>query len=294
MNPEDHKYDNISEIIKHEMTGLMEISDREFKIIRELVYNNFGINLTEQKKSLVVGRLQKLLKQLKFESFEQYCDYLHKTPAALSELVNRISTNHTFFFREKEHFEFFITTVLPQIKERHLAAGDRDIRLWCAASATGEEPYSIMMLIMQAFGMEYTSWDVGLLATDISEKALNTAIRGVYPTERISLVPPELKRKYLINVGTDKWEVSAKLKQEVLYRRFNLMNKQLPFKKKMDTIFCRNVMIYFDKQTREALVERLYDITVPGGYLFIGHSETLGRESTKWKYVMPAVYRKEF
>ena len=109
-----------------------------------------------------------------------------------------------------------------------------------------------MMLIMQAFGMEYKSWDVGLLATDISEKALATALRGVYPTERISLVPPELKRKYLNQCGDDSWEVAASLKKEIVYRRFNLMNKKLPFKKRMDSIFCRNVMIYFDKQTRDA------------------------------------------
>ena len=285
---------NISEVIRKEMTGLMQISDAEFNTIRKLVYTHFGINLTEQKKSLVVGRLQKLLKQLQFSSFEEYCDYLNKTPEALSELVNRISTNHTFFFREKEHFDFFIKSVLPDIKKQHQDTGNKDIRLWCAAAATGEEPYTIMMLIMQAFGMEYKSWDIGLLATDISEKALTTAIRGVYPTERIALVPPELKNKYLKQCGTDSWEVSPNLKKEIVYRRFNLMNKKLPFKKKMDTIFCRNVMIYFDKQTRDALVERLYDITAPGGYLFIGHSETLGRETSRWKYIMPAVYRKDF
>ena len=284
---------NLSDIIKNEMSALMQITDKEFNTIRSLVYSNFGINLTEQKKSLVVGRLQKLLKQMNFTSFQQYCDYLQKTPSALSELVNRISTNHTFFFREKEHFDFFIETVLPDIKTRHLKKGDKDIRLWCAAAATGEEPYTLMMLIIQAFNMDYRAWDVGLLATDISEKALNTAVKGVYPTERISLVPPALKKKFLRPHGEDMWEVSEELKKEIVYRRFNLMNKQLPFKKKMDTIFCRNVMIYFDKQTREALVDRLYDITVPGGYLFIGHSETLGRETSRWKYVMPAVYRKE-
>ncbi len=284
---------NINDIIKKEMSALMEITDKEFNTIRSLVYSNFGINLTEQKKSLVVGRLQKLLKQMNFTSFQQYCDYLQKTPSALSELVNRISTNHTFFFREKEHFDFFIESVLPDIKANHIKKGDKDIRLWCAAAATGEEPYTIMMLIMQAFNMDYKSWDVGLLATDISEKALNTAVKGIYPTERISLVPQALKNKYLRSCGEDLWEVTPELKKEIVYRRFNLMNKQLPFKKKMDTIFCRNVMIYFDKQTREALVDRLYDITVPGGYLFIGHSETLGRETSRWKYVMPAVYRKE-
>ena len=291
MNPQQPN--NLNDIIKNEMSALMQITDKEFSTIRSLVYSNFGINLTEQKKSLVVGRLQKLLKQLNFTSFQQYCDYLQKTPSALSELVNRISTNHTFFFREKEHFDFFIESVLPDIKARHLKNGDKDIRLWCAAAATGEEPYTLMMLIIQAFNMDYRAWDVGLLATDISEKALNTAVKGVYPTERVSLVPPALKKKFLRSHGEDMWEVSEELKREIVYRRFNLMNKQLPFKKKMDTIFCRNVMIYFDKQTREALVDRLYDITVPGGYLFIGHSETLGRETSRWKYVMPAVYRKE-
>ena len=284
---------NLNEFISNEMSSLMEISDAEFKTIRKLVYNNFGINLTEQKRSLVVGRLQKLLKQLKMSSFHDYCEYIKKNPSALSELVNRISTNHTFFFRESEHFDFFIKEVLPEIKKRHLVNNDRDIRLWCAAASSGEEPFTIMMLLMEAFGMDYSSWDIGLLATDISEKALKIANNGKYPSERISLVPPKLKNKYFKATPDGMWMVSEKLKKEVIYRRFNLMNKNLPFKKKFDSIFCRNVMIYFDQETRDALVDRLYDVTVNGGYLFIGHSETLGRDKTRWKYVKPAVYRKE-
>lgn len=276
-----------------EITGLMQISDSEFNSIRTIVYDNFGINLTEQKRSLVVGRLQKTLKSLKLSSFAEYHKYLNENPEALSDLVNRISTNHTFFFRENEHFEYFNSTVLPQIVQRQQMNKSNDIRLWCAASSSGEEPYTILMSMMEFFGRNYKDWDAGLLATDISENALATAVKGVYTDERMSLVPPSLKNKYFRKTGDDMWQVIDALKNEITFRRFNLMNTVLPFKKKFDVIFCRNVMIYFDQPTRDALVQRFFDAASPGAYLFIGHSETLGREKTRWRYIMPAVYRKD-
>lgn len=272
---------------------LMEITEDEFQGIRKIVYDNFGINLTAQKKSLVVGRLQKLLRQMSFSTFHQYYEYVLRNPAALNDLVNRISTNHTFFYRENEHFKFMCEKALPEICRAHTLRKDHDLRIWCAAASSGEEPYTIMISLMSYFGDEYAKWDIGLLATDISETALAQAVNGIYPAERMQLVPQPLLQRFFRRTLEGDWVVSDQLKREITFRRFNLMNKVFPFKKKFDIVFCRNVMIYFDQVTRDELVHKIYDMTMPGGYLFIGHSESLGRDRTPWRYVMPAVYRKD-
>lgn len=276
------------------MSALIELSNREFRLIRELVYNKFGINLTEQKKSLVVGRLQKVLREKSFSSFSQYYDYIvsDRTGQALTTLINRISTNHTFFYRENGHFDYFVRTVLPQIREQLNGKGKK-LRIWCAGCSSGEEPYAISMMVSDFFGAEINLWDVGILATDISEKVLSIARSGVYTEENVSRLPAIYRSKYFKRMSGDQWSVSDRIKKSILYKRFNLMRTQLPFRGKFHVIFCRNVMIYFDTQTKHALVDRFFKITEPDGYLFIGHSETLGRQRCPYEYVKPAVYRKE-
>jgi len=275
-------------------TELMTITDAEFHAIRDLVYDRLGITLSDQKKSLVVSRLQKKLREHNLETFKQYYDKLlaDKTGSALSELANQITTNHTFFFREPDHFEFFKSDILPWIVAEHTAKHDRDIRIWCAAASSGEEPYTLIITLLEYFGADYKNWNCGLLATDVSEKALAAAIAGVYVHARLQGVPPAILNKYFRKVP-DGYAVTDQLKKEVTYRKFNLMEKILPFKKKFDCIWCRNVMIYFDNPTKHELVNRMYGATVNGGYLLTGHSETLDRNQTKWKYIKPAVYRKE-
>jgi len=271
------------------------ITDKEFGQIRDLVHREFGIYLTDRKRALVIGRLQKLLVQLGMKTFSQYIEYLSdpKNKAALSDLANRISTNHTFFFRENEHFRFLAREVLPEIKRRGDATGERDIRVWCAAASSGEEPYSLVMTMMEFFGQEYSRWTAGLLASDISTQVLAKAIAGVYPSERVEQVPAGLRQRYFTKRPDGHWEVCDRLKREVTFRRFNLMKPRYQFNKPMDVVFCRNVLIYFDQPTRVALAHRMYDIMAPGGYLFVGHSETLGRGQTPFTYVCPAIYRKE-
>lgn len=273
---------------------MQELTDKEFANIRDLVYRYAGINLTEQKRTLVMGRLRKVLVALGFDNYSDYFAHVEadKSGKALEEMINRISTNHTYFFREKAHFEFLLSTGLPEVTQAIKASGKNDLRLWCAAAATGEEPYCLAMLLLEYFGAEYRNWSAGLLATDISTHALSHAMRGVYNTERVAPTPAPYKGKYLKQTGEDAWEVSPVLKKEVLYRRFNLMAERWPFKGKFHIIFCRNVMIYFDQPTRERLVRKFYEHTAPGGYLFIGHSESLGREQCPYQYVKPAVYRK--
>ena len=272
----------------------MGISDREFRLIRDLVYERFGINLTREKRALLVGRLGKLLRKQGFGSFQDYYKYLlaDRSGRALDSLVNRISTNFTFFYRESEHFAFFLSPVLPEMARRIKGENHRDLRVWCAGCSTGQEPYTLQMLIREYFGKNYAMWEAGLLATDISAKALQTATRGLYPEEALDKLPRPLKRRYFRKAGDGEYEVADALKREVTFRRFNLMNERFPFRKPFDVIFCRNVMIYFDQPTRDALVRRFYENMVPGGYLFIGHSETLGREQSLYEYVKPAVYRR--
>ncbi|MCL2349456.1 MAG: protein-glutamate O-methyltransferase CheR [Planctomycetaceae bacterium] len=269
-------------------------TDREFQSLRDLVYDRFGINLTDEKKGMVAGRLQKILRARNFSSFHDYYLYLleDKTNQAISELANQITTNHTFFYREPDHFTFFMKTILPEIVERKKKANQKDIRIWCAAASSGEEPYNIIMCMMEFFGSDYGKWDAGILGTDISDKALQIAQKAVYETYRVQTLPDSYKKKYFHRIG-ENWAVNDDVKKELTIRRFNLMNKTLPFKKPFDCIWCRNVMIYFDTQTKNELVNRLYEQAVSGGYLLIGHSETIGRSDSRWKYVCPAVYQRE-
>lgn len=270
------------------------ISDQDFDAIRKLVYDRFGINLTDQKKTLVVGRLQKVLRQRGFPTFRAYYDWLlnDKTGEGLDELANRISTNHTFFYREKAHFEYFAGTVLPAAVARHEAAGDKSLRIWCAGCSSGEEPYTLMMLMMDFFGNRFAQWQPKLLATDISATALRKAMSGVYDQDRVAQLPAALRNRYFVRTADGQVRVTDDVRQNIIYRRHNLMDDKFPFRNQFDAVFCRNVMIYFDRETRNNLVGKYYQHTARGGHLFIGHSETLGRGETPWDYVMPAVYIK--
>ncbi len=270
------------------------ISDEDFNSIRKLVYSRFGINLTDQKKTLVVGRLQKVLRERGFDTFRAYYDWLTKdqTGEGMDELANRISTNHTFFYREKAHFEYFADTVLPAAVARREASGDIGLRIWCAGCSSGEEPYTLMMLMMEFFGTKFDKWKPVLLATDISATALRTAMAAQYETEKVSQLPAQIRNKHFRKISSDQVQVKDNVRQNIIFRRHNLMDDKFPFKNQFDAIFCRNVMIYFDRQTRNTLVTKYFGHTVSGGNLFIGHSETLGRGETPWDYVMPAVYIK--
>ncbi|NCO51889.1 MAG: protein-glutamate O-methyltransferase CheR, partial [Deltaproteobacteria bacterium] len=244
--------------------------------------------------SLLVGRLQKLMRTLGFGSFSQYIEYLtrDKSEQGLSELVDLISTNHTYFNREKDHFTYFSETAFPAVVENLRRQNRRDLRVWCAGSSTGEEPYTLMMLMMEHLGNDYQNWDAGLLATDISDRALSAARAGVYARDRVEQLPANLRNKYFTPAEQSHLAVKEQVKKEITYRRFNLMNTHFPFKKPFQIIFCRNVMIYFDQPTRDALVTRFHKFIEPGGYLFIGHSETLGRTQTLFRYLEPALYQK--
>ncbi|MGM0444471.1 MAG: CheR family methyltransferase [Fibrobacterota bacterium] len=275
------------------MLDMIKTTDDEFRRISRLVYDKFGINLTDKKRTLVNSRLQAILRKYRFTSFSTYINYLENSrdSAPLTELVNRISTNHTYFFREIQHFEFLRTTLLPEVSAFHRQRNSRRIKVWCAAASSGEEPYSLAIEMMEYFGYEYDKWDAGLLATDISEEALGKARRGQYSPDRLKPIDEKLRRKYFTRKDNI-YEVKDFLKKEVLFRKFNLIDKTFRLKGNFDLISCRNVMIYFDRKTKTELVNKLYDQLRPGGYLFTGHSESLNSLPHRFRLVRSAVYQK--
>ncbi|MCX6153378.1 MAG: chemotaxis protein CheR [Candidatus Kapabacteria bacterium] len=272
----------------------IEIGDEEFDLIRKLVYSKLGINLTDEKKSLVAGRLQKILKDLNFKNFKAYYDFVigDSTGDSLSTLANKITTNHTFFYRENDHFSYFFDNVLPEIVKKHQNNRNFDLRIWSAGCSSGEEPYMLAILLLEYFKDDYKNWDAGILATDISEKVLAIAKTGIYNFDRLKDLPEYYLKKYFKKTGADEYELIDKVKKEVTYRHLNFMSAVFPFKKPFDVIFCRNVMIYFDNPTREVLVRKFWENLAVGGYLFIGHSESLNKSKILFEYVKPALYRK--
>lgn len=285
---DEHKHANI-----FKKPELIELSEDDFKKIRDYVYQTIGINLNDSKRTLVTGRFQKVLRKNNFKTFKEYFDYLTSdmSGAALSELADTISTNHTFFGREWTHFQYFYDLVLPELRKKYIAQSKKDLRVWSAGCSTGEEPYTLAMLMREFFGQAFSHWDAGCLATDISDRALKIAIEGKYSSERLDGLDPKYK-KYFNRMPNGDFEIVPELKKDVLYRRFNLMNDIFPFSGKFDVIFCRNVMIYFDDPTKERLVNKFYSLLKDGGYLFIGHSETISRYRHDFSYVKPAVFRK--
>lgn len=269
----------------------MFITDSEFQLLANYIEKNYGIHLKKEKKTLVEGRLYHFLKEKNLRNFGEFYQHLiqDKTNQMAITLVNKITTNHTFFMREADHFEFFQESVLPYLREN---VKDKDLRIWSAGCSTGEEPYTLAMIINDYFGKEKIFWDTKILATDISDKALTIARNGEYFNHDLTNVPSFWKNNYFEWSDKDKNRITRKIRDEIIFRRLNLMDKVFPFKKRFHVIFCRNVMIYFSNQIKMELANKFYEYTEPGGYLFIGHSESLNREMTHYQYIKPAIYRK--
>lgn len=269
---------------------MLEIKDRDFQRLVTFVHQNYGIDLSK-KRQLIVGRLSNTILSMGFSSFEDYIDNLvtNKKPEDLELMLNKLTTNYTFFMREGAHFELFKDTILPYLVE---TKKDKVLSIWSAACSSGEEPYTISMIMKEFFGAKASAWDTRVLATDISQNALVAAKNAVYEEESLKELSPTWKSKYFRPAGTPgTYTVAPEIKSNVIFRTFNLMDP-IRFRLKFDVIFCRNVMIYFDQPTKEALVQRFFDATNPGGYLLIGHSESLNKATTPYKYLKPATYRK--
>jgi chemotaxis protein methyltransferase CheR len=192
--------------------------------------------------------------------------------------------------RESDHFDYLSKVVFPYIEQKY---GDkRDLRLWCAACSSGEEAYTLAVLANEYFGKLPVKWDTKILATDISTQVLDKAVKGVYSAESLSPLPEKWRKTYFHKYDSDNYIVTDELRSQIIFRKLNLVEGSFPFKKQLQIIFIRNCMIYMDNDTRDALVRKFFDVTEAGGYLFIGHSESLNHTDTKFKYIMPAVYRK--
>lgn len=272
---------------------MLSLSQEDFLRLVNFVHKNFGIDLSK-KKQLIVSRLSYTISNLGFKDFTSYVDYITTTKNTkdIDIMLNKLTTNYTYFLREHEHFDFFQKTVLPYLEQKHSAK--KVLSIWSAGCSSGEEPYTISMYLKEYFGSKPGNWDTRVLATDISQNVLNAAKQARYIEESLKDVPEAWKKKYFQKIpGTDdEYTVSPAIKQNVIFRTFNLMDP-IRFKLKFDLIFCRNVMIYFDQPTKDALIQRFYEASNPGAYLMIGHSESVNKESTKYKYIMPAIYHKQ-
>jgi len=268
---------------------LTAIADEDFKRLVKFIQQYYGIDLS-QKRQLVVSRLSSFVTQKGYRDFGPFVTALlkEKNPADMEAVLNRLTTNYTFFQRETEHFEFVRSKVLPELVRRHQK--DRVLSIWSAGCSSGEEPYNLSIYIKEFLGPQAGQWDTRILATDISQKALATAKKGIYDLP--DTIPNYWRKRYFVPIkGTNEYMVAPDIKNNVIFQTFNLMDP-IKFRRKFDMIFCRNVMIYFDQPTKDALVHRFYDATVPGGYLMISHSENLGKNNP-YQMVAPSTFQKK-
>jgi chemotaxis protein methyltransferase CheR len=272
-----------------------DMPDRLFQQFSRLVYELCGINLHEGKKALLQARLNKRLRLTGIGSYEEYfkCITSGTDQGEFVHFLDSISTNLTYFFRESQHFDFLDKVALPELIAKKRKDGDSRIRIWSAGCSTGEEPYSLAMCVLSNLP-DLTRWDLRILATDISTRVLETASRGIYTEEKVQKVPPAFRQTYFQKIssanGRPEFRIAPNVKQIITFHRLNL-KERYPFKGLFDFIFCRNVMIYFDKKTQEELVNRMAGFLCLGGYFCVGHSESLTGLKHTLSYVRPAIYR---
>jgi len=267
------------------------ITTEEFQRFRTLIYGESGISLSDQKRLLLASRLSKRLRALGLATFSEYYETVTEDPTReeFTRMLDLISTNKTDFFREPKHFDFLRERILPELE------GDKRVRIWSSACSTGEEPYTIAMTLYEGV-QDPTQWDFKILASDLSTRVLAKAASGMYDEDRFRDVPPEvIKRHFLRGRGdqTGLFKVKPHLTSAITFRRVNLMDDRFPIKNPLDLIFCRNVMIYFDRPTQGKLVNKFHQYLKPGGYLFIGHSESLQWVEHPFKSLAPTIYQKE-
>ncbi len=277
----------------------VRLSDRDFHRLSGFIQRECGIRMPESKKILLESRLQKRLRSLGLSSFSAYCDYLFSPEGLENEVVHMIdvvTTNKTDFYREPRHFEYLVQKALPELITRYGSGINRNLTAWSAGCSTGEEPYTLAMVLSEfARKSPGLNFRYLILATDISTRALEKAKKGIYEEERVAPVPLEMKKKYLLR-GRNKHRglvrIVPELRAVVKFRRLNFL-EDFRMREYMDIIFCRNVIIYFERDTQEMLLNKFCQRLRTGGYLFIGHSETLNGLDLPLVQIEPTVYRKE-
>lgn len=268
------------------------LGDSEFEFIRHVIAENAGIVLGPNKRQLVQGRLARRLRELGLPTYESYCDHVRNSgPEELVGLINAITTNVTSFFRENHHFEALASYMIPEALKRNQQS--RRLRIWSAGCSTGEEPYCIAMVLSEVLP-SVERWDAKILATDIDSDVIATAQQGIYPVDRLSAIPEaRLRRCFRRGVGANAGHamVQPDVARFITFRTLNLQ-QSWPMSGPFDIIFCRNVMIYFDQVTRERLVGRFAALLAPGGYLCLGHSESIHSGTAPFHLVGKTIYRK--
>jgi len=274
-------------------TDNLILTEEDFLRVSDVIYNHCGINLHDGKHSLVRARLAKRIRSTNFDNFSDYIDYVlsEKGRQEFVAFVDSLSTNLTSFFREKVHFDYLQDTFLPNLIQEKEKKNQHRIRAWSAGCSSGEEPYTIAITLLENIPQ---NWDCKILASDVSTRILQMAQAGTYDAERVAPLTPQQKNKFLVPnriEGHKVYQVNSQLQKMIAFRYLNLM-EPWPFKGPFDFIFCRNVMIYFDKSTQQKLVNRFWDVLAPNGLLCIGHSESLTSIKHKFQYVIPATYKK--
>lgn len=275
----------------------IELGLKDFKRLATFIHSTVGIKVPDFKRSMIESRLRKRLNALGFKSYTQYCDFLFSDRGLeneLPEFTDVITTNKTDFFREPHHFRFIQEKALPDIIQRTGAGLSRKLLIWSCACSRGDEPYTIAM-VMDEFSERHREFDYSILATDISTRMLETAVKGIYEESNVDPVPLEMRRKYLLKSKDRERRlirIRPELRRKITFRRLNLMDDDFKINNRMDIIFCRNVIIYFDKPTTEKLIFKLCDRLVPGGYLFMGHSELLDSGRFPLAPRAPTIYQK--
>jgi len=279
--------------------GSVRLSSKLFDQLTVFIHNQVGIKITPVKKVMLEGRLQKRLRKLGMRSFEEYCTFLFSDEGRNGELTNMIdevTTNKTDFFREPAHFNYLTSRVLPTLLKSDRFTLSNKLTIWSAGCSSGEEPYTIAMVVQDfadTAGAEPLPFQI--VATDISRRVLERGLKAVYEEDRVAPIPMDIKKKFLLrsrNAGAGLFRIAPEIRSRVLFRRLNFMDGDFGFREKIDVIFCRNVIIYFDKTVQEKLLNKFCRCLKPNGYIFMGHSETLFGMDLPLEQVAPTVYRK--
>ncbi len=272
---------------------LLELNHEQFEYMRKLIYKNFGIHIQDNKKVMLKSKLSSLIKSNKEYNVD---NIFHKKsfehPASIRLLADKISTNHTFFFRETDHFH--ILQEFLENKSFLKSKSEKKLRVWSAGCSSGQEPYTIAMIIDNILNPHFSGIDSKILATDISLTALSEACRCVYTEQQIEKVPKNFVKKYFEKIDEYLYKIKPKITKDISIKYFNLMQKFYPFKGKFDFIFCRNVMIYFNSESTELLINKFYDVLENNGVLFIGQTESMSKKlREKFKFLAPGVFQKK-
>ncbi len=273
------------------------LSKNEFKKLGAFIHSRFGIKMPDSKIGMIESRLRKRLNSLGLKSYPGYCDYLFSPEGMekeLSQFINVITTNKTDFFRESRHFTYLVEKAVPTLLTYHGPGLGKKLMVWCCASSRGHEPYTLAM-VLNDFSRTCSGFNYSVLATDISSRVLDIAIKGVYDAGEIESVPMEFRKKYLLK-NKDKTKLLVRivpeLRRKVRFQHLNLMDTDFRIRRKMDIIFCRNVIIYFDRETTEKLLIKLCNQLTPGGFIFMGHSELIDCSMLPLISLAPAIYQK--